>query len=250
MDEGFTMSLGSTLQQTRASAGLSIDDLAGRTSIRPTVLREFENNDFSKCGGETYARGHLRNLANVLGVDPTLFLDLYAVEQSVDPRPMYDLLVENNVALARSEKKRISMKTLAIFSGTAVLILVGGQLIFSNFQPGSKIILQNPPTEVSTTPTPTNTPTPVPGTVSAAVSVQVTASRGASWLSVTNGAGAILFAGSLQLGQSNTFSSGDKVNIRFGNAGGVDVIVNGRPIPTPGAPGEVVDRSFGPNSTN
>ena len=67
------MSLGSSLQQVRKSAGMSLDDLAERTSIRPSLLREFENNNFSKCGGETYARGHLRNLAHALGVDPNIF---------------------------------------------------------------------------------------------------------------------------------------------------------------------------------
>lgn len=248
------MSLGSALQQARTSAGLGVDDLAERTSIRPALLREFENNDFSKCGGETYARGHLRNLAHALGIDPIIFLDLYVVEQAIETRPMYDLLVENNVTVAKSEKPRISLKTLAMISGTAVLIVVAGQMIYSNFQPGSKTASPPPTATASTTPSPTATPSgssaPTTATVTAAVTVQVTATRGSSWLFVSDGAGKTLFSGSLPQGQSNTFSSSDKVNIRFGNAGGVDVVVNGKAIPTPGALGEVVDRSFGPNSTN
>jgi cytoskeleton protein RodZ len=247
------MSLGSTLQQARTSAGLSIDDLAERTSVRPTVLREFEMNDFSKCGGETYARGHLRNLAHALGIDPVIFLDLYVAEQSTAVRPMYDLLVENNVTLAKSEKPRISLKTLAIISGTAVLIVVSGQMIYSNFRPMTKTALPNPTTSSSPSVTPSAPPTtgatPTTGTAIATVSVQVSATRGSSWLLVSDGAGATLFSGSLAQGQTNTFSSGDKVNIRFGNAGAVDVIVNGKVIPALGASGEVVDRSFGPDLT-
>ncbi|HEX7404898.1 MAG TPA: RodZ domain-containing protein [Candidatus Nanopelagicaceae bacterium] len=247
------MSLGSTLHQARTSAGLSIDDLAGRTSIRPTVLREFENNDFSKCGGETYARGHLRNLAHALGMDPSIFLDLYATEQSIAARPMYELLLENNVTAPKSEKPRISMKSLAIISGTAVLIVVGGQLIYSNFQSGSKTISQNPPVATSSS-TPSASATAsastTPSSSAAAVMVQVTASRGSSWLFVTDGSGATLFSGTLAMGTTNTFSSGTKVNIRFGNAGDVDVIVNGKAIPTPGVPGQVVDLSFGPSPSN
>jgi len=247
------MSLGSTLQQARTSAGLSIDDLAGRTSIRPTVLCEFEDNDFSTCGGETYARGHLRNLAHALGMDPSIFLDLYATEQSIAARPMYDLLLENNVTAPKSEKPRISMKSLAIISGTAVLIVIGGQLIYSNFQPGSKTISQNPPVATSSaTPSASVTAgaTSTPSSGRAAVMVQVSASRGSSWLFVTDGSGATLFSGTLAMGTTNTFSSGTKVNIRFGNAGDVDVIVNGKAIPTPGAPGQVVDLTFGPSPTN
>lgn len=245
------MSLGSTLQQARKSAGMSIDDLAGRTSIRPTVLREFENDDFLKCGGETYARGHLRNLAHALGIDPNIFLELYAAEQSTVTRPMYDLLVESNVTVPKSEKPRVSLKTLAIISGTAVLIVVAGQMIYSNFQPGSKsasqIPIVIPSTSESPTATPTATPTPTSTAVTAAVTVQVTATRGSSWLLVTDGSGATIFSGSLAQGQSNTFASADKINIRFGNAGGVDLVVNGKAVPTPGALGEVVDRTFGPN---
>lgn len=243
------MSLGSTLQQARKSAGMSIDDLAERTSIRPTVLREFENDDFLKCGGETYARGHLRNLAHALGIDPNIFLELYAAEQSTVTRPMYDLLVENNVTVPKSEKPRVSLKTLAIISGTAVLIVVAGQMIYSNFQPGSKGASQVPIVTPSTSASPSATPTATPtsSTTTAAVTVQVTATRGSSWLLVTDGSGATLFSGSLAQGQRNTFSSADKINIRFGNAGGVDLVVNGKAIPTPGALGEVVDRTFGPN---
>lgn len=250
------MSLGSTLQKARTNAGLSIDDLAERTSIRPTVLREFENNDFSKCGGETYARGHLRNLAHALGTDPVIFLDLYVAEQSIVARPMYDLLVENNVTLAKSEKPRISLKTLAVISGTAVFIAIAGQLIYSNFHSASKVgpPISSPTSTPSTTPTPTTTPTPsttpTVGTSTAAVMVQVTATRGVSWLFVSDGKGTTLFSGNLPQGQSSTFSSGDKVNIRFGNAGAVDVVVNGQAIPSIGAMGEVVDRSFGPNPAN
>lgn len=247
------MSLGSTLQQARTGAGMSLDDLAERTSIRPSVLREFENNNFSKCGGETYARGHLRNLAHALGIDPNIFLELYGVEQLTQTRPMYDLLVENNVTVPRTEKPRISLKTLAMISGTTVLVAMAGQITFSNFQPSNKSIVNSPIATASASTSPSTSPTPTAtasGTVAAAVTVQVTAVRGSSWLSVTDGAGVMLFSGLLAQGSSNTFPSSDKVNIRFGNAGAVDVIVNGKAIPALGAMGEVVDRSFGANSSN
>ena len=41
------MSLGSLLKQARTSAGLSVDDLAHRTSIRVELIRDFENDDLS-----------------------------------------------------------------------------------------------------------------------------------------------------------------------------------------------------------
>jgi hypothetical protein len=48
-------------------------------------------------------------------------------------------------------------------------------------------------------------------------------------------------------GSSNTFSDSTGVNIRFGNAGAVDLLINGVPVAAPGAMGEVVDASYGSN---
>jgi len=127
------MSLGSLLKQARTSAGLSVDDLAHRTSIRVELIRDFENDDFSKSGGETYARGHVRILANALGMTPSILLDAYAEEHSVTKRAMADMLIENNVMVARSEKPKISLKTLSIISAAAVFVVVAGQVVISNF---------------------------------------------------------------------------------------------------------------------
>lgn len=245
------MTLGSTLQQARLSAGMSLDDLAERTSIRSSVLCEFENDNFSRCGGETYARGHLRNLAHVLGVDPNVFLEFYSAEHLTQKRPMYDLLVASNVTAPKSEKARISLKTLAIISGIIVLIGMAGQIIFSNLQSANKTAAKPPIATASATPSPGATPIPTASSaVPAVVAVQVTATRASSWLFVSDGGGATLFSGLLAKGGSRTFSSSDKVNIRFGNAGGVDVVVNGKAIPALGSSGEVVDRTFGPIASN
>lgn len=255
------MSLGSTIKETRKRVGVSIEKLAERTSIRATLLRDFELDDFSKCGGNTYARGHVRNIANALSVEPSLFLDLYASEQTKVERPMSDLLLENKVTPPANQKSRLSLKMLSIISASAVVLVVGGQIAYTNFQPGkgsstkSLILATSPAT--TATPTPSATPTlsaPV-SVVSAtpiagSVNVTVTASRGDSWLSVFNSAGASLFSGRLTRGQSQTFTDNTSLNIRYGNAGAVDVAVNGTPTPVPGAMGEVVDHTYGSNSVN
>ncbi|MBA2640167.1 MAG: helix-turn-helix domain-containing protein [Nocardioidaceae bacterium] len=61
--------VGSQLAGARQRLRLSIDDVADRTRIRPHVIDAIEVDDFSSCGGDVYARGHLRALARVLGVD-------------------------------------------------------------------------------------------------------------------------------------------------------------------------------------
>ena len=61
--------VGPELVAARTRLGLTVDQLAERTRIRPHVIESIEVDDFAPCGGDFYARGHLRTLARVLGVD-------------------------------------------------------------------------------------------------------------------------------------------------------------------------------------
>lgn len=262
------MSLGSILKQARKSAGVSIDSLAERTSIRATLLRDFELDDFTKCGGDTYARGHVRNLANALGVEPKVFLERYDAEQLRAIRPMHELLSETKVTPPKQQRSHISIKALSMISASAVVLVVGGQIVYTNIQPSSGnatntvIAATTPtpslsPTAPTASPSGESTPTgaepanlPVPTLGSGDITVLVTASRGSSWLSVTDQFGQGIYVGSMARGTARTFAGNGVVNIRFGNAGAVDVLVNGTSVPTPGAIGEVVDRSYGSNSSN
>jgi hypothetical protein len=69
--------IGPTIAAARHRARLSIDVLSERTRIRPHVLECIEVDDFEPCGGDFYARGHLRTLARVFGLDAQHLLDLY-----------------------------------------------------------------------------------------------------------------------------------------------------------------------------
>lgn len=71
------MSVGTTLMQARVAAGLSIEDVATQTKIRASILSAMEADDFSGCGGDVYARGQLRSIAAVIGLDPTELVDQY-----------------------------------------------------------------------------------------------------------------------------------------------------------------------------
>jgi hypothetical protein len=69
--------IGPLITAARNRARLSIDTLSERTRIRPHVLECIEVDDFEACGGDFYARGHLRTLARIFGLDPQQLLDLY-----------------------------------------------------------------------------------------------------------------------------------------------------------------------------
>ena len=255
------MSLGSVIRQARIDAGLSIDDLSERTSIRAGLLKEIESDDFTKCGGETYARGHLRNIAPLLRMDAGVLLELYENEQSMQPRRIQEMLAENNVMTNPVDKKTISWKTLAGISLATLALLGAVQIIISNSKTTEISSPEAVATETATaeptntseaqpTPTATSTPTTVRDTYSSGtgVSVQVSASRGNSWLFVSDANGTTLYSGQIRSGQNLNFSSSTRVSLKVGNAGAVDVSVNGKGAQQIGDDGEVITVSYGVTS--
>jgi len=255
------MSLGSVIRQARIDAGLSIDDLSERTSIRAGLLKEIESDDFTKCGGETYARGHLRNIAPLLKMDAGVLLELYENEQSMQPRRIQEMLAENNVMTNPVDKKTISWKTLAGISLATLALLGAVQIIISN----SKTTEISSPEAVATesataeptntseaqpTPTATSTPTTVRDTYSSGtgVTVKVAATRGNSWLFVSDANGTTLYSGQIRSGQNLNFSSSTRVSLKVGNAGAVDISVNGKDAQQIGDDGEVITVSYGVTS--
>ena len=74
------MSIGDTLAEARRQAGLTITQVSQRTMIRETIIRSIEQGDFSPCGGDFYARGHIRSIAEVVGIDPVPLVREYDEE--------------------------------------------------------------------------------------------------------------------------------------------------------------------------
>lgn len=257
------MSLGSVIRQARIDAGLSIDDLSERTSIRAGLLKEIESDDFTKCGGETYARGHLRNIAPLIKMDAQLLLELYENEQSLQPRRIQEMLAENNVMTNPVDKKTISWKTLAGISLSTLALLAAVQIIISNSKTTSAVnpevvASESAVAQPSNTPmvTPTDatstvaTPAPIRDSYSSGsgVSVSISASRGNSWLFVSDSNGTTLYSGQIRNGQKLNFSATTRVSLKVGNAGAVDVSVNGKASQLIGNYGEVVSVSYGVTS--
>jgi cytoskeleton protein RodZ len=251
------MSLGSMITKARKDAGLSIDDLSAATNIRGTLLREMEANNFSQCGGETYARGHLRNLAVKLNVDPQIFLTAFEDEQMHVDRTMRDLLVENNVMREPKEVRKVSWKVLVTISIASLFVAGLAQIIVSSdSSPDIPVAAEEtatptPSAAVTTEPTTDTEVVPTDeATVSTGQGVEVilTATRAKSWLFVSDASGRVLFSGQVLTGVTKTFSSDQQLNLKVGNAGGVDLSVNGKKIDSLGSDGQVVSVSYGVDS--
>ena len=71
------MSIGTTLAQARRHAGLTLTQVSQQTRLRETIIRGIESDDYSGCGGDFYARGHIRAIARVVGADPVPLIEEY-----------------------------------------------------------------------------------------------------------------------------------------------------------------------------
>ena len=69
------MSIGETLAEARQRAGLSVGEVSERTRVRETIIRGIEDDDYAACGGDFYARGHIRAIAQAVGEDPLPLID-------------------------------------------------------------------------------------------------------------------------------------------------------------------------------
>lgn len=247
------MSLGSSITQARKSAGLSIEDLSASTNIRTALLKEIESDNFAICGGETYARGHIRNIATKLGVDPLIFIAAFEDEQMHTDRSMKELLVENSVMRQPEEARKVSWKVLATISVSSLFIVGLAQIIISNT---ATVEIPEPIASITATESATPSPeateaTPTEqATVSTGEGVElvVSATRAKSWLFVSDATGRTLFSGQMSRGSSKTFRTDVSLNVKIGNAGGVDLTVNGKKVDSIGVDGEVVSVSYGVDS--
>ena len=251
------MSLGSMITKARKDAGLSIDDLSAATNIRGPLLRQIESDNFTQCGGETYARGHLRNIAVKLNVDPQMFITAFEDEQMHVDRSMQDLLVENSVMREPGEARKVSWKVLVTISISTLFIAGFAQIIVSNNStPDIPVALEEttqPSASAEATPEPTAVAETEPAdepTISTGegVEVVITATRAKSWLFVSDANGRVLFSGQISRGVTKTFTSGEQLNLKVGNAGGVDLSVNGTQVDQLGIDGQVVSVSYGVDS--
>ncbi|MFM8895469.1 MAG: helix-turn-helix domain-containing protein [Actinomycetales bacterium] len=75
------------IARARMAAGMSIDDLAYKSKLRATIISAIERDDFSLCGGEVYARGQVRALAAIVGLDPGAVMQAYEARGSAGGPP-------------------------------------------------------------------------------------------------------------------------------------------------------------------
>jgi cytoskeletal protein RodZ len=243
------VSVGAQLRAARDAARYSIENIADRTYIRPSVITDLENDKFDSAGGLAYARGHVRTIAKILNLDVDAITADFEALTNVQERPMIDLLTENKAAHEKGELSKISYKTMSAVAVGVVALLVLVPTVSSLFHSSAKkVVVASKPS--TTTPATGSNGVATVATKLTDVTIVVTGVTGSSWVGVSDSAGAQVYSGRISVGASQTFTNSQPLNIVIGNAGAVNLVVNGKDLGTPGAVGEVVHLQFAPGTSS
>ena len=128
------MSIGEALSEARREAGLTVAQVSQRTRIRQTIIRGIEGDDYSVCGGDFYARGHIRSIAKVVAADPgpliKEFDTTHRAPGAVSATSIDELLTRSRAAgQQRRERQRRSWAVVAGAVTVGLALLVGAVFV-------------------------------------------------------------------------------------------------------------------------
>lgn len=236
------MSVGLRLKEVRKSAGLTIEQLSARTRIPASVIEDLERDNFNTCGGPTYARGHIRTIARICGVGDTEILLAFESQTIPLSKSIRDLLNDTSATPTKIERKPLSWKALGgVAAGIFAFVLVGVGILSSGNNSSTTI--------TSPTSSSSGEESPVAKKIDG-VEVQLNGVNGLSWVAISDSTGTTLFSGRIRQGEERTFTDNQLLYVVIGNAGAINLTVNGEDIGVPGRVGEVVRLEFGPQASN
>lgn len=125
------MGLGTLLEKERLKQGLTIEEMAERTKIRPQFLEAIERENFDLLPGEAYVKPFIRTYAKALGLDDEIFLTDKEVasnrlKEKSDPLP--EEFIGNEGIRERRERARRARKRRFIVRLVVALVIIIGSL--------------------------------------------------------------------------------------------------------------------------
>ncbi|WP_435594512.1 helix-turn-helix domain-containing protein [Streptomyces panacea] len=246
-------SVGHVLQQARAAAGLTVEEVSASTRVRVPIVQAIEQDDFSRCGGDVYARGHIRMLAHSVGIDPEPLVGQYDSEHGgrPAPTPAAPLFEAERI---RPERRRPNWTAAMVAAIVAVIGFVGFTMFNGAEEEGQGKQIAEGPAPEKTTSEPSTTkpadpkPDPSDSAIAAApadkVTVKLSAVEDKSWISAKSPNGELIFDGLLLKGESKTFQDDEQIDFILGNAGVIDIFVNGKQVDEDFKPGQVERPSY------
>lgn len=268
--------LGEEFRAAREARGLSLSDVAEQIHIRSIYLQAIENEDWVAIGPAVYVRGFIRTYARFLGLDGEAAVARFAEAPPVQGTASTVSATPSEPATARSTSGVATRRGPSVWlwlAGVVAAVLIA--FLGYNYyllQTGDRVPDSHALAQASASPPAVANA----GTVASGAGVQPSAAEpvapasapaapsappvarqpkplpsgptltmrvtSPSWVRVVVD-GNVAVEGVYPAGTLKTFH-GKQAVVRIGNAGGVDIVLNGRDLGKLGASGDVVERTF------
>ena len=101
------MSIGATLASARRHAGLTVAEVSQRTRVGETIIQGIEQDRYAACGGDFYARGHIRAIAEAVGTDPAALIEEFDERWGSSPEIAAAGVLRPSIPLRKRERRRV-----------------------------------------------------------------------------------------------------------------------------------------------
>ncbi len=233
-----TSGVGEALQGGRLRAGLSLEDASAATKISVRFLTAIEAENFDVLPGLIFTRNFVKQYAAFLNLDPSpLLAMLPQFDLDTAPLPQPPDKPKKSSWDPRWNSALASVAWTLLACGAAVGAYMHFNLparqLAARFTTVQAAPAHEAPRPVvrQPAPPPTDAPDPHP------VQVAITAKEDA-WVQATAD-GKTMFATVLKAGETRPVDADGWVKIRTGNAGGIDLSLNGRPLDPLGPAGQI-----------
>jgi len=240
-DSGVPASVGRALRRARQRRHATIDEAAETTRIPKRFLEALERDaPADEYPAPAYARAFLREYAGYLGLEPERLVQAFMARNGAQ-EPSLESLAKT---MPPERRHRGSLGVLAfLIVATAVtvgVVRLGSSNHGSATQPGPPAINTRPAAAPSTPASPPPTVTP-PRKPHSGIRLVLSA-QARCWLQATAD-GQTILTGFLNPGEHKVLHAKRTLDLRLGNAGGVQLLANGRSVHT-GSSGQVISLSF------
>lgn len=266
----FIKSAGAMLREAREAKGISLEEASRATHIHVNVLKKIETDDLSSIG-VVYAKGFLKIYAEYLGLDKNDIVERFfsAVPAYQRSRSIQKVIIPGTTPRAAGKNsfsaifqgvisriKKIDFKIVAVVVLCMVFFLGFRALVRAMIRKKSqkpvaqaafsesaravaekKNIVEPKKKTASVVPEKTAVSAPAPHAVDKVV--LVVRARAKTWLQVKVD-GKVVFQNVLARGAAESWTAAKKIEMMIGNAGAVELELNGRILEKIGRPGQTL----------
>ncbi len=221
--------VGDALRKARTIRGLSLDQAARDTRIRPDLLAALEDENFEQLMGDVYVRGSLRSYAQYLGLNPDKVVQLYARHAQEPAPPTRPTSPMGAVQRVMTASRFRDNQRLILLGAVTVLVLAVALGVVSR---------QRAAPEPAALPTQAQQPE-----LDRRITADLVANRDGAAVTVTVDAGAPQTL-SLAQGEAQSFEASTSLVVRIADGGSVRLAVSGVDKGSPGTPGSPWEGTF------